>query len=172
MFVRVWQSWHADAANLLAQIRRTCQYLVRLGIAILRRTAFENVGDIDVLAFEARKGENSIEILTGTPHERLTLQVLVLSRRLTHEHHAGARIAHAKDDVRARLAKLARTAVAHDGTDLIERDLARLLARMSGNVHDTHGAAPPLSFERRPQTGAVTRKSSPSACQNRTQAHS
>ena len=80
--------------------------------------------------------------MAGGADERLSLQVFVPSGPLAHEHHAGAGVAHAEYQVRARGAERAQLAVAHNGADLVERDLARFLVLMAGNPHDAHSAPP------------------------------
>ena len=130
------------AADLLAQKRRARHDLLGPRVAVSGRTALDHVGDVDLVAREARVAKKRIELVTGGADERLSPQIFVPSGPLAHEHHAGAGIAHAEHQVRARGAERAQLAVAHDGADLVERDLARFLVLMTGNPHDAHGAPP------------------------------
>ena len=50
-------------------------------------------------------------------------------------------ISHAKNDVMARLIKLAQAAIASNRLDLLERDLARSLVTMPGDMHDAHSGS-------------------------------
>ena len=101
-----------DAPDLLAQKRAAGQHLIGLGITVSGRTALEHVGDIDVLATQARQSQDAVQILARTANERLPLQVFVTTRRLAHEQHPSLRIAHAEYDLRPCLGKLAPTAIA------------------------------------------------------------
>ena len=94
--------------HLRAQPFDALLLLLGLGVAVLRRTALDDVRDIDVrVAVKLHRVEHLVEQLARSADERLSLQVLVLTRTLADEHHLGARIAHAHDDVGSGLAKLA-----------------------------------------------------------------
>ena len=113
--------------DLLAQERRACLDFVGLGVAVSGRAALDHVGNVDLLAPEPRAAEKRVELLSRRAHERLALQVLVAAGALPDEHHASARVAHAKDEVGARHAERAALAVAHEVPNLLERHLARSL---------------------------------------------
>ena len=101
-----------DASNLLTQKRGAGQNFLGTRIAISRRATLKHVGDIDILALKACQGQNAVEVLACRPHKGLALQILVAARRLTDKHHTGMGISHAKNDVMARLIKLAQAAIA------------------------------------------------------------
>ncbi len=60
--------------------------LERLGIAVARRPALDDVGDVDVAPVEPGRFEQRGEQASGRPDERLALPVLVLTGRLAHGH--------------------------------------------------------------------------------------
>ena len=101
-----------NASNLLAQKRRAGKHLFWTRIAISRRTAFEHVGDIDLLARQARQRQDAVEVLARSAHKGFSLQVFIATRRLAHKHHARMGVARAKDNLGPRLAQLAQAAVA------------------------------------------------------------
>ena len=65
--------------------------LDRLGVAVARRAALHDVGDVDVGPGEADALDQAGEQLAGPADERLALQVLLLARPLAHEQQVGAR---------------------------------------------------------------------------------
>ena len=160
-----------DAADLLAQIRRAGLDLLGLGIAVAGWAALDHVGDVDILAAQARLGEQPVELLPGGAYEGLFLQVLVAAGALAHEHDARMRIADAEDQVGARLAERAPMAVAHAGAHLLEGDLAGARLGMTGNLQLTHttdfflvsllGSVPFPGITRRPSRGAVRNRRRP-----------
>ena len=87
---------------------------VRLGIAIARRAALDDVGDVHVLARQADRLDDLGQQLAGAADERLALLVLVRARRLADEHQVGVRVADAEHDLlaaqRVQLAARARRA--------------------------------------------------------------
>ncbi len=78
-------------------------HLVALRRAIAGRTAFHDVGDVDILAANAHGFDHVVEQLSGAAHEGLALRVFVGAGAFAHEHQVGARIAHAEDDLLAAL---------------------------------------------------------------------
>lgn len=84
-------------------------------------TALEDVGDVYVLAREAYALEHLVEQLARGAHEGLTLQVLILTRRLADEHDLGPRIARTGNDVRARVTQPALVAIVDTRQRLAQR---------------------------------------------------
>ena len=128
-----------NASNLLAQKRRAGKHLFRTRVAISRRTAFEHVGDIDLLARQACQRQDAVEVLARSAHKGFSLQVFIATRRLAHKHHARMGVARTKDNLGPRLTQLAQATVAEHRPNLVKRHLAWLLMRMPRNLHDTHG---------------------------------
>src|SRR5262245_56172399 len=81
--------------DLAQQERFALLHLVGLGIAIVRRTALEHVGDVDVLAAQTDRLDDFREKLAGAPDERLALNVFVRPGGLADEHQIRVGIAHA-----------------------------------------------------------------------------
>ena len=95
----------SDQARLLAQIADTAVLLVLLGIAVMGRTAFDDVGDIDVLsAVEVNGKQHLVEELSGSADKGLTLQILLFARSFADEHDARLRLSDAEYDVASVLA--------------------------------------------------------------------
>ena len=79
----------ANEIDLFLEKRLAGRDLVRLGIAIFRRPAFDDIGDIDVLALEPHAfGDDIGEQLAGPADERLALQIFVTPRPFADEHQA------------------------------------------------------------------------------------
>ena len=70
-----------DDVDLLKQKRLARLDFVLLGIAVARRTALDDVGDINVLALEIDRFDDLRQQLTGTPDERNALNVFVAPGR-------------------------------------------------------------------------------------------
>src|SRR5438874_234944 len=77
--------------------------LVRLGVAVVGRTAHDDVVDVDVVAGEPDCLDDARQELAGLADEGLALLVLVLAGAFADEHQACLRAAHPEDDVRASL---------------------------------------------------------------------
>ena len=75
--------------------------LVRLGIAVARRTALDHVGDVDLVARQVHRLDHLRQQLARAADERDPLDVLVGARRLADEHQIGVRIADAEHDLLA-----------------------------------------------------------------------
>src|SRR5438046_2114142 len=111
-----------DQLELTEEEGLAARHLVRLGVAVLRRPALDDVRDVDVVALEPHAlGDDLGQELAGAPDEGLALQVLVAARRLAHEHEARARVADAEHEVRAVRGELAPLAVAEVSAQLLER---------------------------------------------------
>lgn len=113
-------------------------YLLGPWVAVGGWAALYHVRDVDVLASQARKTQKAVELLAGSAHEGLALQVLVASWALADEHHARVWVADAKHQVGARLSQGAQSTVAQHLTDLLEGDLAGSLVIVPGNLHHCH----------------------------------
>ena len=87
----------ADAGVLLHRER----------IAVVRRAALDDVGDIDVLALHADDRQHVVEQHARLADKGLALQVLVGAGALADEQHLGVMAADAEDDVCARLTQRA-----------------------------------------------------------------
>jgi hypothetical protein len=74
-------------------------HFIRLRIAIFGRSAFEDVADVDVLAWETGSHEEQVEQLSGPAHERPAGPVLIPSRRLADDGDIGVRMTFAEDDL-------------------------------------------------------------------------
>ena len=108
--------------NLSAQIGIALRHFGRLGVAVARRTAFDNVGDVDIAApLQAHGLEHVIQQLAGLAHKRLTDEVFVLTGCLTHDQpvHLGCQmrprgcLAYAEHRICALFAELAGLAGSH-----------------------------------------------------------
>jgi len=112
-----------DDVELLEQIGNAGLHFVRLGVAIVRRTALENVGDVDVLALEVDGLEDLVQQLAHRADEGLALEILVAARGLAHQHQCRVGIAHPEDGVRAPAVEFAlRAAFDASRVELGERD--------------------------------------------------
>ena len=115
-----------NAVDLLKEERLAGLDLVGLGIAVLRRPAFDDVRDIDVVAAESDGLDDLGQQLAGTPDKRNALDVFVSSRRLADEHQVGRWIANAKYDLPpAEPVQLASSAIANLGANRLKGFLWR-----------------------------------------------
>ena len=67
-----------------------CRHLVGLRVAVARRPALDDVGDVDLVARQADRLDDPGQQLPGAADERLALPVLVLARRLADEHQSAS----------------------------------------------------------------------------------
>ena len=116
--VRLYQLHGADAAqthddlglhqpHLRPQIGTAGVFFLAQWVAVLRRTALDGVGDIDILPVQADHGQHVVQQLTGPAHKGLALLVLVGARRLANEQHLGVGVAYAEHHLRAGAAQAA-----------------------------------------------------------------
>lgn len=75
--------------NLPLQKGMAGSYFLGLRIAITGRSAFEDIGDVNLLALQTDGAQHFVEQLPGDANERLALQVLVLPRCLTNQQPVG-----------------------------------------------------------------------------------
>ena len=99
--------------QLTLQVRFAGTDLRRQRVAVLRRAAFEDVADEDVLAGEADGGDDLRQQLAAAPDERLALTVLVLTGGFADEDDVGLGIALAEDGVGAPAGQVAGGARQH-----------------------------------------------------------
>src|SRR6185295_5865610 len=103
-----------DDLELALEVRRARGDLVGLRVAVAGRPALHDVGDEDLLAPPADRGEEADEQLAGAADERPALGILGLAGTLADEHDLGVRMALAGHGLRPPLGELAAGA----GTDL------------------------------------------------------
>ena len=96
--------------------------LVAFRRAIARRTALNDVRDVDLFAAQAHGLDHVVEQLPGAAHERLALLIFVRARRFADEHQVGLRIADSENNLLAALlVQSAAGAVANVFADKAER---------------------------------------------------
>src|SRR5262245_17893210 len=93
---------------------------IRLGIAIIRRPAFQDIADVDVFAFEVDGFDDPGQQLACASDKRKTLLVFVETGGFADEDEFGLGIAGAEDDVGATRSELAALAVAEVEADGIQ----------------------------------------------------
>src|SRR5437867_11738940 len=120
------------------------RHLVRLQVAVLRRPALDDVGNVHVLSPEPHPlGDDLGQQLPGAPDERLALDVLVATRRLPDEHQPRPGVADPEHDVRAMRRELAAVTVADrlaqlgEGARLCHAGLGEEIARRGVDPHGT-----------------------------------
>src|SRR5271170_74118 len=112
----------ADDFDLAEEELRAGVGLLRLGDAVLRRTALDDVGDVDLSAFQAHGGNHVVEELAGAAYEGKALHVFVCARAFADEHEAGVGVAIAEDDgVPALKSEWAAGAISNVFADGLER---------------------------------------------------
>ena len=120
----------------------------RLRRAVLRRTAFDDVRDVNLLALEAHGVDHVVEELAGAAHEGQPLRVFIGSRALAYEHEAGVGVSVAKDDgVPALKGKRTAGAVSNVGADGLKRGGASLRQAMMRWERQAGGGAADLRAE-------------------------
>ena len=96
----------AQQPHLLAQVADARLLLDLQRVTVVRRTAFDDVGDVAVFrAVKVNDRQHVVQQPTCRTDERLAAQVLLLARTFAHEQHARGLAADAEHDVRARLAE-------------------------------------------------------------------
>ena len=115
-----------DQLDLAQQVRRALPYLLRLRVAIARRAAFQDVGDIHVLAaLQADRGEHVVEQPPGLPDEGLAQPVFLGAGRLADQQPVGVLIADAQHGLLAGLVEAACSAGRH-GSFQLDPEIARI----------------------------------------------
>ncbi len=87
--------------------------LLRARVAIARRTALQDIGDVDLLALQPDGGQHAVQQLPGAADEGLTRAVLVRPRGLADQHQACLAVADPEDGLGAGLAQAAGAAAGH-----------------------------------------------------------
>jgi hypothetical protein len=100
------------AENLAHEKRRTGFHLVALGLAIPRRTALDDVRDVNIFAAQAHRFNHVVEQLTRAADEGFALRIFVGARSFAHEHQFGMRVANSENDICPGLVELAADAIA------------------------------------------------------------
>ena len=89
-------------AHLLAQIPDAGIFLGGQGIAVLRRAAFENVGNIYIFARNIHSGKEFIQQLPRAANKRGARKILLLSGGFAHEQELGRAAARAENAIGSR----------------------------------------------------------------------
>src|SRR5450759_1401409 len=110
-----------DQLHLAIKVRRARGHLLRQRVAVARRPALDDVGDVDLVAVDPNRLQQLVEELAGLAHEGQPLLVLVLSRGLAHDHDPSLCVARARHRLRPRAMEGAKGAF----LDLLVKDLKR-----------------------------------------------
>ena len=89
-----------DQLDLLEQERLAGFDFVRFRITVVRRTALDHVGDVDLGTSQPCGLQQFVQQLACRAHEWFPLLVLVKARGLTHEHDRRVRVSDPKDHLR------------------------------------------------------------------------
>src|SRR5213594_3497279 len=109
-----------DEPDLLEEPRHARRHLVKLRRAVSRRPAFKNVRDVDLPALDADLLERFRQELPRAPHEGLALRVLVLPRRLAHEHERRLERPYSEYDLGSRRAQTTLRALQYRRSEFFE----------------------------------------------------
>src|SRR4029453_1877868 len=102
------QNLRLNNIDLLQEIRPACLHFERRRGAVAKRasrrigTAFQDIGNVNLLANEAHRLDNSRKQLTCAPDKWLALPVLIHAGRFTDEHQFRIRISDAENCLRPR----------------------------------------------------------------------
>ena len=89
----------ADEGDLLLQPWKTGILLIRQRIPVFRRTAFDDIGDLDVFSAEIEHGQHVVEQISGPADERDSLQVLLFAGPFSHKHQLCVLVADAENKI-------------------------------------------------------------------------
>ena len=90
----------ADQARLLPEISDTAVLLILLRVAVLRRAAFDDVGDVDVFVTVEIDGiEHFVQQLSRSADKGLAFEVLLLARTFADEQDARIRFSYSENNV-------------------------------------------------------------------------
>ncbi len=95
--------------------------LLRRRASVSRRTPRHDVGDVDVGAAEADRGEHPVEQLPGPPDEGQPLDILVPPGPFADKHDPTFRVAVGEDKLRRGEAEVAPLEAIEGGAQLVER---------------------------------------------------
>lgn len=111
-----------DHLNLLHQERLTGFNLVRLRVAVVRRAALDDIGDVNLVPRKARRSEQIVKEFARSAHERLAFLIFVEPGRLAYEHDTCVWIADPEDDLcPAQLSQLAALTIMERFGKFLER---------------------------------------------------
>ena len=96
-----------DMCDLLAKITDAGILLLGKGIAVFGRTAFQNIGYVNVLAGDIDRIEKFVKQLTCAANEGGTCQILLLTGRFADKHNIGIFISYTENTVCSRFVKRA-----------------------------------------------------------------
>ena len=106
-------NFRAHKPDLLSKPRDASALLLRLGITIVRRSAFNHVGDVNILSpVQPDCVKVFIEKLTAPADKRFTLEILLLTRTFADEENLCFFISDAENKIGSRSSKLTFVAVA------------------------------------------------------------
>lgn len=100
-----------DECDLPPQPFAAAFLLHKLRVTVVRRAAFDNVGDVNLCSVEIDHFEHIVEQLSGWADKRQALQILLLAGALADEHDACILGAVAEDEMVPRLAEAAAPAL-------------------------------------------------------------
>jgi hypothetical protein len=96
------------------------RYFIGFGIAVARRTAFDDVGNVHGLSRNLNGSQNLIEQLPSTTHKRASSFVLILARTFTNNHQLRVGISFAKDNIFSGRREFASGATRADNAKILE----------------------------------------------------
>jgi hypothetical protein len=76
-------------AKLLLEPRPTSGHLARERVSIVRGTVFDDVGDVNLIALQANRGEEAFKELASSTNKGSPLLIFVIARPLADEHQFG-----------------------------------------------------------------------------------
>src|SRR6185437_11616246 len=95
---------------------------VLLGVAIVRRAAFDDIRNVDLIAREACRSQEIVQEFPCRSHKRLAFLIFIEPWRFSHKHDTCVRIPDAKDDLAAsQLGQLAALAVDEGLSEFLKR---------------------------------------------------
>ena len=93
----------ADELHLLSEVPDTRIRFLGEGVTVVRRAAFEDICNINVLAGYSDRGEIFVKELTRSTHKRNAGRILSLTGSLTYEHELRVFVAATEHEIRASL---------------------------------------------------------------------
>lgn len=94
-----------DQARLLPEVGKATLLLALFGVAVVRRAALDDIGDVNILMpVEVDGVQHLVEELSCSADKGFALQILLFARPFANEHHPRRAIADAEDNVMAPIA--------------------------------------------------------------------